>query len=127
LDAWIRARYKRPTQGGNSNIGKSRRAFEPSSGKLDVLTYAYARAGRRKDALRLLAELKRRKQVGYVPPASFVIAYIGLSDFEQAFAYLEQGYEEHSAIMQFLRLHPLFDPIRNDPRFGDLVRRVGFP
>jgi TolB-like protein/DNA-binding winged helix-turn-helix (wHTH) protein/Flp pilus assembly protein TadD len=98
-----------------------------SSGKLDVLTYAYARAGRRKDALRLLAELKRRKQVGYVPAASFVIAYIGLSDFEQAFASLEQGYQEHSAIMQSLRLHPLFDPIRNDPRFGDLVRRVGFP
>jgi len=96
-----------------------------SSGKIDVLTYAYARAGRRKDALRLLAELKRRKQVGYVPAGSFVIAYIGLSDFEQAFASLEQAYEEHSAIMQFLRVHPLFDPLRNDPRFGELVRRVG--
>lgn len=96
-----------------------------ASGKLDVLTFAYARARRRKDALRLLAELKRRKQVDYVPAGSFVIAYIGLSDYEQAFACLEQAYEEHSAIMQVLRVHPLFDPIRNDPRFADLVRRVG--
>jgi TolB-like protein/tetratricopeptide (TPR) repeat protein/DNA-binding winged helix-turn-helix (wHTH) protein len=96
-----------------------------SSGKLDVLTFAYARAGRRKDALRLLAELKRREQVDYVPAASFVIAYIGLSDYEKAFAWLEQAYQEHSAIMEFLKVHPLFDPIRSDPRFADFVRRVG--
>jgi TolB-like protein/Tfp pilus assembly protein PilF len=96
-----------------------------ASGKLDVLTFAYARAGQPKDALRSLAELKRRRQVEYVPAGSFVIAYIGLSDYEQAFASLNQAYEEHSAIMQFLKVHPLFDPIRNDPRFADLVRRVG--
>jgi len=96
-----------------------------SSGKLDVLTFAYARAGQRKDALRLLAELKRRNQIEYVPAGSFVIAYIGLPDHEQAFAWLQQAYEEHSAIMQFLKVHPLFDPIRNDPRFADFVRRVG--
>ncbi|HEX6822554.1 MAG TPA: winged helix-turn-helix domain-containing protein [Candidatus Sulfotelmatobacter sp.] len=96
-----------------------------SSGKLDVLTFAYARAGQREHALRLLAELKRREQVDYVPAASFVIAYIGLSDYEPAFAWLEQAYQEHSAIMQFLKVHPLFDPIRNDPRFVHLVSRVG--
>jgi hypothetical protein len=63
--------------------------------------------------------------MGYVPAGSFVIAYMGLSEYEQAFVWLEQAYREHSAIMQFLRVHPLFDPIRNDPRFTDLVRRVG--
>ena len=96
-----------------------------SSGKLDVLTFAYARAGWRKDALRLLAELKRRKQVDYVPAGSFVIAYIGLSEYKQAFAWLEQAYQEHSAILQFLNVHPLFDTIRNDGHFADLVLRVG--
>ena len=96
-----------------------------SSGTLDALAFTYARAGRRKDALGVLAELKRRKQVGYVPAGSFVIAYMGLSDFEQAFAWLEQAYAERSSIMQWLKVHPLFDPIRNDPRFADLIRRVG--
>jgi len=73
----------------------------------------------------LLAELKRRKQVDYVPAGSFVIAYIGLSEYKQAFAWLEQAYQEHSAILQFLNVHPLFDTIRNDGHFADLVLRVG--
>lgn len=96
-----------------------------SPGTLDVLTAAYARAGRRKDALRTLAELKARQKAGYVPAGSFVIAYIGLGDNEQAFAWLEQAYKEHSNILQFVKVHPLFDPLRSDPRFADLVRRIG--
>jgi pentatricopeptide repeat protein len=90
-----------------------------------VLIRAYARAGRRSDALRLLAELKRRKQAGYIPTAAFVNAYLGLDDNEQAFAWLERAYQEKSNILQFLRVHPYFDPIRGDPRFADLVHRVG--
>lgn len=96
-----------------------------SSGTLDVLTAAYARAGRRSDALRLLAELKSRQQKGYVSPASFVIAYIGLGENEQALAWLEKAYQEQSAIMLWLKIHPLFDSLRNDSRFADLVRRIG--
>ncbi len=55
-----------------------------------VLIRAYAHAGRRNDALRLLAELKRRKDAGYVPAGAFVNAYLGLGDNEQAFNWLEQ-------------------------------------
>ena len=51
---------------------------------------AYAHAGRRADALRLLNELKRRQQKGYVPSAAFVNAYLGLGDNEQAFVWLER-------------------------------------
>jgi hypothetical protein len=54
-----------------------------------------------------------------------VNAYLGLGDKEQAFASLEQAYKEQSNILQFLKTHPFFDPIRNDPRFADLVHRVG--
>jgi TolB-like protein/thioredoxin-like negative regulator of GroEL len=89
------------------------------------LIRAYAHAGRRSDALRLLAELKQRKKVGYIPAGAFVNAYLGLGDNEQAFYWLEQAYKEQSNILQFLKTHPYFDPIRNDPRFADLVRRVG--
>ena len=96
-----------------------------SPAAIGVLIRAYAHAGRRSDALRLLAELKRRKEAGYIPAGAFVNAYLGLGDKEQAFYWLEQAYKEQSNILQFLKTHPYFDPIRGDPRFADLVRRVG--
>jgi TolB-like protein/Tfp pilus assembly protein PilF len=89
-----------------------------------VLIRAYALAGRREDALRLLAELQKRSEAGYVPAAAFVNGYLGLGDTEQAFVWLERAYKEQSNILQFLKVHPYFDPIRGDPRFADLVRRV---
>jgi len=89
-----------------------------------VLIRAYAHSGRRPEALRLLDELKRRQQTGYVPAAAFVNAYLGLEDNEQAFAWLERAYQEHSMIVQFLKVHPFFDPLRSDPRFATFLRRT---
>jgi tetratricopeptide (TPR) repeat protein len=99
-------------------------ASKGSPAATGVLIRAYARSGRRNDALRLLETLKGRKAVGYVPAAAFVNAYLGLADDEEAFAWLEQAYTEQSNILQFLKVHPYFDPIRGDPRFADLIRRV---
>jgi TolB-like protein/DNA-binding winged helix-turn-helix (wHTH) protein/tetratricopeptide (TPR) repeat protein len=96
-----------------------------SPAAIGVLIRAYAHAGRRADALRALEELKRRQKTGYVPTAAFVNAYLGLDDKEQAFAWLERAYQEKSTILQLLKVHPFFDPIRGDPRFADLRRRVG--
>lgn len=96
-----------------------------SPGVMGVLIRAYAHAGRRADALRLLDELKRKQKSGYVPAGAFVNAYLGLGETDSAFAALEQAYQEHSNIVQYLRVHPHFDPIRNDPRFRDLVHRAG--
>jgi pentatricopeptide repeat protein len=90
-----------------------------------ILIRAYAQAGRRGDAIRLLEELKRRRKAGYIPAGAFVNAYLGLGDNEQAFYWLEQAYREQSNILQFLKTHPYFDPIRDDPRFAELVHRVG--
>ena len=90
-----------------------------------VLIRAYAHAGRRSDALRLLAELQTRRKAGYVPAAAFVNAYLGLSENDQAFVWLEDAYKEQSNILQFIKVHPFFDPIRGDHRFSDLARRVG--
>ncbi|HEY2591325.1 MAG TPA: hypothetical protein VGI35_07015, partial [Steroidobacteraceae bacterium] len=89
-----------------------------------VLIHAYALAGRRADALRLLADLERRRAAGYIPAAAFVNGYLGLGDKDAAFHSLEQAYAEQSNILQFLRVHPFFDPVRSDPRFADLIRRV---
>jgi pentatricopeptide repeat protein len=96
-----------------------------SPGTVGVLISAYARAGRRNDALRLLAELKERREKGYVPAGAFVIAYLGLDDKEAAFVWLERAYLEKSNILQWVKTNPVFDPIRGDPRFEDLIRRVG--
>lgn len=90
-----------------------------------ILVRAYAQAGRRDDALRLLAEMKRKRAEGYFPAAAFVNAYLGLGDKEQTFVWLEEAFKERSNILQFVKTHPFFDPIRSDPRFVDLERRIG--
>lgn len=60
-----------------------------------------------------------------MPAGAFINAYLGLGDNEQAFVWLERGYEEKSGIMPLLKVHPHFDSIRSDPRFADLLHRVG--
>jgi len=92
---------------------------------MGVLVRAYAHAGRREEALRLLDELKRRQRTTYVPTAAFVNAYLGLGDNEQALAWLERAYQEQSNILQLIKVHPYFDPLREDPRFKDLIHKVG--
>ena len=106
-------------------LEKALSVSDRSPGVTGVLIRAYAHAGRRADALRLLAELKKRKQAGYVPAGAFVMAYLGLDEKDEAFVWLEQAYKEQSNILQWLKVHPYFDPLRDDPRFKDLLRRVG--
>ncbi|HEX5424507.1 MAG TPA: hypothetical protein VFW94_13240, partial [Candidatus Acidoferrales bacterium] len=96
-----------------------------SPGALGILTRAYAHAGRRADALRLIAELNSRVRKGYVPAGAMVNAYLGVGDNEKAFTWLEKAYQEQSNMLQFLKVHPYFDPIRSDPRFAGLLHRVG--
>jgi TolB-like protein/Flp pilus assembly protein TadD len=96
-----------------------------SPGSLDMLATAYAYAGRRQDALTLINELKRRRQRGYVPAGAFINTFLALGDYDQAFFWCDEAYKEQSAILQWIKVDPLFDPVRNDPRFVDLVHRVG--
>ncbi len=90
-----------------------------------MLATACAHAGRRTEALRLINELKQRRQTTYVPAGAFINPYLGLGDDDQAFVWFERAYQEQSNILQFLKVHPFFDPVRDDPRFKDLLRRVG--
>lgn len=92
---------------------------------LAILMRAYAHDGRRSDALRLLAEMQQRSRAGYVPAGAFFNAYLGLGDNEQAFVWLDRAAAEQSNIVQFLKVHPDFDPLRSDHRFAELERRVG--
>ena len=98
---------------------------ERSPGNVELLATAYARAGNRTEALRLIDELKQRRRKGYIPAGAFINPYLGLGEYDQAFFWFEEAYKEQSNILQFLKVHPFFDPVRGDPRFQDLLRRVG--
>jgi tetratricopeptide (TPR) repeat protein len=89
-----------------------------------MLANLYGRAGRRVDALRLIEEAKALSRKQYVSPVSLAQAYIGLGDKDQAFAWLDRGFEERDTVMTSLRVEPAFDPIRSDPRFAALLKRM---
>jgi TolB-like protein/DNA-binding winged helix-turn-helix (wHTH) protein/Flp pilus assembly protein TadD len=96
-----------------------------SAGVLSALVWAYARAGRRTDALGLVEELKKRQQTGYVPAGALLNCYLGLSDKDEAFAWFERALQEQSNLLKYIKVFPVFDEVRGDPRFQDLIRRVG--
>jgi TolB-like protein/DNA-binding winged helix-turn-helix (wHTH) protein len=106
-------------------LEKASRISNRSPGVLSVLAKAYALSGQRTKAMALVHEFKKRRQRQYVPAAAFVNAYLGLGEPDQVLVWLEQGFREKSNLMQWLAVDPMFDPLRSDARFLDLVHRVG--
>jgi TolB-like protein/DNA-binding winged helix-turn-helix (wHTH) protein/Tfp pilus assembly protein PilF len=94
---------------------------------LALLGYSHARLGERSQALRTLEELKATSKTSYVPAFYFAMIYAALEDKDQAFMQLEKGYDERFTRFAYLKLEALWDPLRSDERFSDLVRRVGIP
>ena len=92
-----------------------------------TIGYVYGRMGRAADARNVIADLQEQSRKGYVAPTNFAKIYIGLGDKDQAFAWLEKGYQRRDFWLSFLKGDPIFDSLRSDPRFQDLVRRIGFP
>jgi serine/threonine protein kinase/tetratricopeptide (TPR) repeat protein len=92
-----------------------------------TIGYAYGRMGRAADARKVIADLQEQSTKGYVAPSNFAKVYIGLGDKDQAFAWLEKGYQQRDFWLTFLRGDPIFDSLRSDPRFQDLLHRIGPP
>lgn len=102
-------------------------AFENAPERWDrhpMLAYAYAVAGRRDEALKILDEQKRLAEQSYISPYNFAIIYTGLGDKDRAFEHLEKAYEEHPQTLVHLKSQPIFDSLRSDPRYADLLRRM---
>jgi hypothetical protein len=89
--------------------------------------YAHARLGQRSYAFRVLDQLRAASKQRYVPALSFAIVYVGLSEKEQAFLWLEKAYDERTNSLAYLKVQATWDPLRPDPRYADLVRRLGLP
>jgi TolB-like protein/cytochrome c-type biogenesis protein CcmH/NrfG len=93
---------------------------------LSYLGRAYAMSGNRAEAQRLLDELTELSKQTYVFPLCMVYIYVGLGEKEQAFKWLEKGYEEKDTnlIVPGIRFDPMLEPLRSDPRYADLLRRM---
>jgi len=94
---------------------------------LGSLGSVLARAGRRAEALAVLEELKGLSARGYVTPAAFVFLYGALGEKDRAFEWMEKAAQDHTQMMKYLHVFPLLDPLRPDPRFAEMLRRVGLP
>ncbi len=90
-----------------------------------ALGHAYAVSGKRAEALTVLEKLKELSKEHYVPPFDMAIVYVGLGEKDRAFEWLEKAYAERSFFLTWLKVEPELDSLRSDPRFADLVRRVG--
>jgi serine/threonine protein kinase/tetratricopeptide (TPR) repeat protein len=111
-------------------IAEFRQVFNLSGGRPTgtvSLAQAYALAGRREEAKKNLDELLELSKQRYVSPGSIALIYAALGDKDQAFAWLETAYKDHDLILVRLKADSRYDSLRSDPRFVDLVRRVGLP
>jgi TolB-like protein/TolA-binding protein len=92
-----------------------------------ALGYAYARAGKTGDARRVLEELMAQPGGRYVSPYNVALIFTGFSDNDRAFEWLERAYQGRASRLGWLAVLPEFDSLRPDPRFSDLLRRIGLP
>jgi len=94
---------------------------------LAALGRGYALAGNRMEAMKVLEELRQRAKRVHVSPYDVAIIYVGLGQKDKALEWLEKAYEGRSWYLCSLSVDPKVDGLRSDPRFQDLMRRIGFP
>jgi len=110
----------------NEAIPELQKAIEVSPGSTAYaanLAYAYAVSGMRAEAVKILNDLKYRSNAAFSNAPEIAVVYVGLDDKDQAMDWLERAYAERFNPGVLMR--PVFDPLRSDPRFQDLLRRIG--
>jgi serine/threonine-protein kinase len=91
---------------------------------IGYLAMAYGRAGRRDDARMLLEQAKAMATRQYLPPSTLALGHIGLGDWDEAFRWWDQAVEVRDPIVVPIKTFPFFDPVRDDPRYRALLRRM---
>ncbi len=109
-------------------IAELRKAIEYSGGGVGMnglLGHAYARAGDKDGAIKMIEELTQQPPGRYVSPYNLALIYAGLGDIETTMSLLNEASEQHSLFLAWLKVEPMFDSVRSDPRFGELVKKIG--
>ena len=112
----------------NEAIEEFKRAIELSGGNEVFeanLAYAYAISGRKEEAMEIVKDLEDRESQHSSTDASIALIYVGLGDKDQAMVWLDKAYQ--ARFNPSILMRPVFDPLRSDPRFQDLLRRIGLP
>ena len=91
------------------------------------LACAHARAGDRSVASGMLEDLLSRSEREAVTPRCFVLVYGAIGERDRAFEWMDRAYAAHDSGLFFMRVMPLYDPLRPDPRFAEMLRRLGIP
>ena len=94
---------------------------------LQVAAFSYARSGRRREAEEVAQRLKDLRKTQYVMSYRVASAYAALGDRDQAFAELDRAFAEHDWQLQRIKVDPLMDPLRDDPRFREMIKRLNLP
>ncbi len=113
-------------------LEKAARLSHPDIQPLGSLAYAYASSGQRAEAEKIARDLDVRArqalaQDQWIAPNIMVPAYLALGDKDKAFAYLEKALQRNAASLVFLNAEETYRPLRGDPRFQDIVHRLGLP
>lgn len=91
-----------------------------------ALGQTLALAGRREEARRCLEELHSKARTRYIPSTSFAIIHIGLGEWEKSLDWLETACDQRELPVTMAKVHPVYDPLRSEPRFGRILTRLGF-
>ena len=111
-------------------ISEFQRAVELSRGDpfyLAALGHAFAMAGKTADAHEVLRKLNELSRQRYVSPFDVALIYIALGEKDHSFEWLQRAFIDRSSFLVYSKWEPRLDPLRSDPRFHDLVRRIGLP
>src|SRR6266404_4716005 len=88
------------------------------------VAYVLALSGRRREAEAIVAELEARARERYVTPVAFCIAHLGLKNLDQVFHWLDRAYEDRRGWLTYMRVDPIFDPVKDDPRYEAFLKRM---
>ena len=105
-------------------VAVARRAVEthgPVNAPTQALAVSYAVAGRRPEAMQLL---KGSADAGYRSPLALGLVHAAFAEIDDAFVHVERAVDEHDPLLNYLAVHPVFDALREDPRYPGLLRRM---
>lgn len=108
-------------------LAELRKGQGPTLLATSSIGYVFAVSGKEAEAKAILSDLIIHSKATYLPPTYIARIYVGLGEKDEAFAWLEKGYDARDSHMEFLAVDPMFDSLRSDPRLVDLLRRIGLP